>query len=54
MMDLVSIANDLKGAPDQWLVKEAQNPTGATPPFLVLGELQHEGERKEHRCAQHH
>src|SRR5262249_3687996 len=40
MPDLISIANDLKTAPDQWLVQQMQRPTGATPPYLVLAELQ--------------
>lgn len=40
MPDLITIANDLKTAPDQWLLREAQNPTGPTPSFLVLSELQ--------------
>jgi hypothetical protein len=39
MPDLISIADDLKNAPDQWLTREAQKPTGTVPTYLVLSEL---------------
>jgi len=40
MPDLITVANDLKTYPDQWLAKEVQQPTGAAPAYLVLAELQ--------------
>src|SRR5215467_11063555 len=40
MPDLITLSNDLKTAPDQWLLHQAQNPSGSVPPYLVLGELQ--------------
>jgi len=38
--NLVSAAEHLKSMPDQWLAREMQTPSGAVPPYLVLGELQ--------------
>jgi hypothetical protein len=38
--NLVQLSEHLKNLPDQWLAREMQTPTGAVPPYLVLGELQ--------------
>ena len=40
MPDLISIADDLKNAPDQWLAQQMQQPSGTVPPYLVVAELQ--------------
>lgn len=37
--NLVQVAEQLKGAPDQFLQQESQNPSGYAPPFLILGEI---------------
>src|SRR5262245_19289488 len=39
-MNLIQIVDRLKGMPDDWLKQQAQNPSGAVPPYLVLGEIQ--------------
>ena len=39
-MNLVKIADLLKNAPDQSLMQEMQNPTGAAPSYMILSELQ--------------
>jgi hypothetical protein len=38
--NLISLSEDLKQYPDQWLMREVQNPSGAMPPYLILSELQ--------------
>jgi hypothetical protein len=38
--NLVQLSEQLKNLPDQWLAQEMQNPSGAVPPYLILGELQ--------------
>jgi hypothetical protein len=38
--NLISLADQLKHFPDQWLAREMQSPSGTIPPYLVLGELQ--------------
>lgn len=40
MANILKIQDQLKGLPDNALVKYAQNPTGDVPQYLVLGELQ--------------
>lgn len=39
-MNLVKIAEMLKSAPDAALMREMQNPSGATPSYMILSELQ--------------
>lgn len=38
-MNLIQISEQLKDVPDQFLVKEIQNPTGSYPAYLVVSEL---------------
>ena len=38
-MNLIEISEQLKDVPDQYLVSEVQNPTGAYPAYLVVSEL---------------
>lgn len=38
-MNLIEISEQLKDVPDQYLVNEVQNPTGAYPAYLVVSEL---------------
>jgi len=40
MPDLITLADDLKNMPDQWLSMQAQQPTGVVPPYLVVAEMQ--------------
>ena len=39
MMNLLQVQDDLKNFSQDQLVKEMQQPTGSTPQFLVLSEL---------------
>ena len=39
-MNIIQIQDDLKGLPDQELIKEVQAPSGIAPVYLLLGELQ--------------
>lgn len=39
-MNLVKVADLLKNAPDQSLMQELQNPSGAAPSYMILSELQ--------------
>ena len=35
-MNLIELSNNLKDVPDQLLLKEVQEPTGAYPAYLVI------------------
>ena len=48
-MNIIQIQDDLKGLPDQELIKEVQAPSGIAPVYLLLGELQ----RREKMRAEH-
>ena len=38
-MNLIELSNNLKDVPDQLLLKEVQEPTGAYPAYLVITEM---------------
>ena len=51
-MNLIELENLVKGAPDEYLVKEVQQPTGKVPPFLALSEIQRRKDMRDRYLAQ--
>lgn len=51
-MNLIELENLVKGAPDDYLVKEVQQPTGKVPPFLALSEIQRRKDMRDRYMAQ--
>ena len=51
-MNLIELENLVKGAPDEYLVKEVQQPTGKVPPFLALSEIQRRKDMRDRYMAQ--
>ena len=51
-MNLIELENLVKGAPDEYLVKEVQQPTGKDPPFLALSEIQRRKDMRDRYLAQ--
>lgn len=52
MTNLVTLAQQLKGAPDQALAREATMPSGAIPPFLVQAEMSRRTTMRREAAAQ--
>lgn len=50
--NLVQVAEQLKGAPDQFLQQESQAPSGYAPPFLILGEISRRQQLRKSSQAQ--
>ena len=46
-MNILEIEDMVKGLPDQALQKEAQQPTGQIPQFLVVSEIQRRGDMRQ-------
>ena len=51
-MNLIELENIVKAAPDDYLVKEVQQPTGKVPPFLALSEIQRRKDMRDRYLAQ--
>jgi hypothetical protein len=51
-MNLIELENLVKGAPDEYLVKEVQQPSGKVPPFLALSEIQRRKDMRDRYMAQ--
>jgi hypothetical protein len=52
-MNILEVEDALKGAPDDYLFKEMQQPSGSTPQYLVVSEIQRRTEmRKAHQANQ--
>jgi len=51
-MNLIELENLVKGAPDEYIVKEVQQPTGKVPPFLALSEIQRRKDMRDRYLAQ--
>ena len=46
-MNIIQLQDDLKGLPDNALIGYVQNPTGAVPTYLALGELERRTKMRE-------
>ena len=46
-MNIIQLQDDLKGLPDNTLIGYVQNPTGAVPTYLALGELERRTKMRE-------
>lgn len=46
-MNILEIEDMVKGLPDQALQKEARQPTGQVPQFLVVSEIQRRGDMRQ-------
>ena len=46
-MNILEIEDMVKGLPDQALQREARQPTGQVPQFLVVSEIQRRGDMRQ-------
>ena len=51
-MNLIEVSEQLKDVPDQYLMREVQNPTGSYPAYLVISELSRRKRMRESAAKQ--